>query len=105
MFNLLSYLPNGGREQYFKYIAAFQESVGSDFGGVPIAVGFGVTDFTSRQDGAGKWEDTALVGYPSIWHFAAMLDSEAYADVDRRFKKGALRDNPLICCTEVVLLE
>ncbi|KAK5175364.1 uncharacterized protein LTR77_000503 [Saxophila tyrrhenica] len=107
MFNLLSYLPSG-RAQYFKYVAAFIESVGSSYGGDPVFIGFGgVVDWSSKDDeqneeGVG-WEDCALIHYPSIWHFAKMLDDPAYADVDRRFKQGALRDNPLVCCSEIDL--
>jgi hypothetical protein len=109
MFNLLSYLPNG-RPQYFKYIAAFTESVGSKYGGTPLLIGLGgIVDWSSKAheqqpDGVG-WEDTAVVHYPSIWHFAKMLDDPGYADADRNFKQGAIRDNPLICCTEIDLTE
>lgn len=113
MFNLLAYHP-GQRSRYFQYIAAFTESVGSRYGGQPQFIGFGGVDWSSREaegakvadpeaGGSGVWEDTALVWYPSIWHFGKMLDDPDYAAVDRRFKQGALMDNPLICCTEVDL--
>lgn len=107
MFNLLSYLPSQ-RPKYFQYVEAFQESVGIKYGGEPVVLGFGVTDWSSRKEdegGEGEWEDTALIWYPSIWHFGKMLDNGEYMDVDRRFKQGVLRDNPLMCCTEVRLEE
>jgi hypothetical protein len=112
MFNLLAYQPDG-RIRYFEYIKAFVASIGSKYGGTPLFHGQDVVDWSSRVSEveaqkdqsstalAGDWVDTALVWYPSIWHFSKMLDDPGYVDVDRRFKQGALKDNPLICCTEV----
>lgn len=113
MFGLLAYNP-GKRPVYFQYVAAFQELVGSKYGGNLQVPGLGVTEWSSRGDekaltakeaeAAGKvagWEDAALVWYPSIWHFAKMLDDEEYAKIDRAYKHGVLQDNPLFCCTEV----
>lgn len=111
MLNLLAY-KSGQRQQYFKYIAAFAASVGSRYGGDAMMLGTPVTDWTSRKEegaelakpeagGSGVWEDVALVYYPSIWHFAKMLDDPEYADADRNFKQGVLEDNPILCCTEV----
>lgn len=104
MFNLLAYTPAGGREKYFGYIQAFQASTGIKYGGEPLFHGAGVTAWTSgtggQGDGAG-WDDCALVWYPSLWHFSKMLDDPGYAAADREFKTGSLRDNPLICCTEI----
>lgn len=105
MFNLLSYMPEG-QPRYFRYVAAFQESVGIKYGGEPAFLGFGgIGNWSSKAQENYKrgedWEHVALIHYPSIWHFAKMLDDPAYAEVDRSFKQGAIRDNPLICCTEV----
>ena len=106
MFNLLSYMP-GGVERYMKYIEAFQASIGIKYGGQPCFVGLGDNpDWASKSEEQGQeggWEHLALVWYPSIWHFGKMLDDPEYADVDRKFKQGALRDNPLLCCVEVDL--
>ena len=107
MFNLVSYLPDQ-RHRYFEYIAAFQASVGIKYGGEPVFFGSGVSDWTSRaddeatrKDSTAAWEDSALVHYPSIWHFSKLLDDDEYIDADRTFKQGVLRDNPLMCCTEI----
>ena len=109
MMNLLSYHP-GQRPRYFEYIAAFGASVGSRYGGDAMFLGVNVSDWSSKaleastsQNTSAKeaWDDFALVHYPSIWHFGKMLDDPDYVDVDRRFKTGALRDNPILCCTEV----
>lgn len=107
MFNLLSYMPEG-IPRYMKYVAAFTESVGSKYGGDPVFIGFdGECNWSSKQKEGNEvgvgWEHVALIQYPSIWHFAKMLDDPSYMEVDRKFKSGALRDNPLICCTEIDL--
>jgi hypothetical protein len=113
MFNILAYQP-GQRMRYFGYIAAFSESIGSRYGGEPQFFGKGVVDWSSREaegrevadpkaGGSAVWEDTALVWYPSIWHFGKMLDDPDYAEADRKFKIDVVHDNPILCCTEVVL--
>lgn len=109
MFNLLAYTPNGGREKYYGYIAAFSASTGIKYGGEPLFLGRDVTAWSSQKSateerdmGEGEgWVDCALVWYPSLWHFGKMLDDPGYAAADREFKTGAIRDNPLMCCTEV----
>ena len=49
------------------------------------------------------WKDTALVWYPSIWHFGELLGDPEYEETDRKFKRGVLRDGSILCCTEVVV--
>lgn len=103
MFNLLSFMP-GQMGRYMQYVEAFQASVGIRYGGQAYFLPSGPPDWSSRAEEGGQeggWELAAVIWYPSIWHFSKMLDDPDYADVDRRFKQGALRDNPLICCTEV----
>ncbi|KAF9887160.1 hypothetical protein FE257_010414 [Aspergillus nanangensis] len=112
MFNLLAY-HSGQRSRYFEYIAAFQSSVGVKYGGEGLLAA-GVMEWSSRKEegaqvadpdknGSAVWEDMALVWYPSLWHFAKMFDDQEYAAVDRAYKQGALKDNPLVVCTEVEL--
>ena len=103
MFNLLSFMPDQA-PRYMQYIAAFQASVGIKYGGQPSFYPSGAPHWSSKSEEEGQvggWELAALVWYPSIWHFSKMLDDPGYADADRKYKQGALRDNPLICCTEV----
>jgi hypothetical protein len=113
MFNIIACHP-GKRSSYFDYIAAFRESVGSRYGGGAQFFAPGVTDWSSRiaegaevadpkANGSSVWEDFALVWYPSIWHFGKLLDDPDYAEADRKFKVGVVHDNPILCCTEVVL--
>lgn len=113
MFNIVACQP-GQRMRFFGYIAAFTESIGSRYGGEAQFLGNGVTDWFSRKaegaeiadpkaGGSGVWEDVALVWYPSLWHFGKLLDDPDYADADRKYKVGVIHDNPILCCTEVVL--
>ncbi|KAI8624915.1 hypothetical protein F5Y19DRAFT_490123 [Xylariaceae sp. FL1651] len=105
MFNLLSFLPNQ-RSVYFEgYGAGFTQILEPLFGGSPIQFGLEVTEWSSRAqevDQEGSWEDFALIWYPSLWHFSKMISSLEYATLDRQFKPS-VRDNPLICCTEIDL--
>ncbi|KAK0290916.1 hypothetical protein LTR35_001637 [Friedmanniomyces endolithicus] len=123
MFNLLSYNP-GRRQDFYGYLAAFADFAGSKYGGegAILNIGHEVEDWSSREEegvmtvkeakesekGYGTkhgqlvgWEDVALVWYPSIWHFAKMLDDPEYAEADRKYKVGVMRDGPLCCCTEI----
>ncbi|KAJ9142949.1 hypothetical protein NKR23_g6769 [Pleurostoma richardsiae] len=108
MLNLLAYLP-GQRPRYMEYVAAFQETIGPKYGGQPLLAGFGVTDWSSRAEEVvggrevGEWEDAALVWYPTVWHFGKMIDDPMYVTLDRQHKGGVIRDNPLICCSEISL--
>lgn len=113
MFNIIACQP-GQRSRFYGYVAAFSESIGSRYGGEAQYLGAGVTDWSSRKaegaetadpnaGGSAVWEDIALVWYPSIWHFGKLLDDPDYAEADRKFKVGVIHDNPILCCTEVVL--
>ncbi|KAK5704636.1 hypothetical protein LTR17_021730 [Elasticomyces elasticus] len=114
----------GRRPDFYLYIMAFGTSVGIKYGGdaTIFTGGQDVTEWSTRktegeltvaeakesEKGYGTregqvagWEDVALVWYPSIWHFAKLLDDPEYAEADRKFKVGVLRDGPIVCCTEV----
>ncbi|KAF7540591.1 hypothetical protein G7054_g1225 [Neopestalotiopsis clavispora] len=103
MFNLLSFFPDQ-KAQYMKYVSAFIEDIGLKYGAQPVIYGFDASEWTSKLEDAadpGGWENVAVVGYPSLLHFAKMLDDARYAELDRAYKGGVVRDNPLICCTTV----
>lgn len=119
MLNLLSYFRDQ-RPRYFEYRAAFAKSVGSTYGGEAMFFGANISRWSSKNDDlksmasgtstiisdpqeAVGWEDIGLVYYPSIWHFAKMLDDPGYMDADRQFKRGVTFDNPIMCCTAVDL--
>ncbi|CAI6019242.1 unnamed protein product [Clonostachys chloroleuca] len=106
MLNLLSFL-DGKRSVYFEgYVGGFAKTLGPLSGGDAIQFGWGVTEWSSQteeKDKDSKWEDIALVWYPSIWHFAKMIDEPEYIRLDREFKPSSLKDNPLLRCTEILL--
>jgi len=113
MFNLLSYLPDGGKAKYFEYVGAFSIK---KFGGGAAKVygpvesyglagppgGGGEKGLAMEEEEEGRpWDDLAVVHYPSIWHFAEMLASEGYKEVEEKYKKGALRDTCILCVSEL----
>jgi hypothetical protein len=44
-------------------------------------------------------EDAGLIWYPTLWHFATLLDDPTYAAADRNLMVDALRDLQTLCCT------
>ena len=92
MLNLLAY---EDKERYLGYVKAFG-GVGSVYGVVAKLIGE-VTRGDDKQD----WDDLALVHYPSLEHFVAMIKSEEYKALDRTWKVGALRDTGLLCVVEM----
>lgn len=118
MFNILS-SQIAQRQRLYGYFAHFTESIGMRYGGQPQFLGLGVLEYSSRKEEgelsaaeavAGDeekqagWQDVGLIWYPSIWHFAKLLDDPDYAEADRKFKQGVLRDGPILCCMEVDLV-
>ena len=111
MLNLLSFKP-GMKGEYLKYGAEFARSVGSKRGGVAKIVGSVIHGdgkggeeegggFGGNGEGGEGWDEVALAHYPSIWHFADMLASEDYQDVNRRHRVGSLRDTFILCTSEL----
>lgn len=100
MFNLLAYNP-GKKPLYYEYIKSFSAGVGSSRGAEPLLLGMPVLSCSSTPEGMVEWEDSAVIQYPSIWHFAEMLDSPEYKECDRKFKVGVLKDNPILCVMEI----
>ncbi|PQE06822.1 hypothetical protein CJF32_00010412 [Rutstroemia sp. NJR-2017a WRK4] len=97
MLNLLSFHP-GKKDQYLQYGSAFAKSIGSKRGGVAKIVGTVIDD---KNEG---WDEIALAHYPSIDHFADMLASEDYQEVNHKYRVGSLRDTCILCTTEVDLV-
>lgn len=99
MLNLLAFNP-GMKEEYLKYGKAFAESIGSNRGGDAKLVG-NVLDVQGQ--GKGGWDEIALAHYPSIMHFADMLASEDYQEVNHKHRVGSLKDTFILCTTELDL--
>jgi len=51
-----------------------------------------------KQDG---WDEIALAHYPSLEHFAAMLGSSDYQEVNHKHRLGALKDTCILCTMEI----
>ncbi|KIW05826.1 uncharacterized protein PV09_03032 [Verruconis gallopava] len=96
MFNLLAF-NEGKKSDYLKYGKAFGESIGSRHGGNAKIVG-NVIGGQGKGDG---WDEIALAHYPSIEHFAAMLGSSDYQEVNHKYRLGALKDTCILCTMEI----
>ncbi|KAF1987379.1 hypothetical protein K402DRAFT_392654 [Aulographum hederae CBS 113979] len=101
MLNLLSFLPQK-KASYLQYGAAFAKSIGSRRGGDAKIVGTVVSvEGKGKEESNRLWDEVAVAHYPSIWHFADMLASEDYQEVNREFRVPALRDTCILCTSEV----
>ncbi|KIV94336.1 hypothetical protein PV10_02110 [Exophiala mesophila] len=103
MLNLLSF-NEGMKPSYLKYGAAFSQSIGIKRGGVAKLVGnITAQRPESETGGAGSWNEFALAHYPSISHFADMLASSDYQDVNLKFRVPALNDTLILCTSEIAI--
>ncbi|CAD6449053.1 e50c3034-8dd5-4921-a55a-3aaf44e20837 [Sclerotinia trifoliorum] len=100
MLNLLAFQP-GLKEQYLKYGVEFAKSIGSKRGGVAKIVGTVIHEGNSEE--GSEWDEVALAHYPSIEHFADMLASEDYQEVNHKYRVGSLKDTFILCTTELNL--
>ncbi|KAF7894286.1 hypothetical protein EAF00_007800 [Botryotinia globosa] len=98
MLNLLAFKP-GLKEEYLKYGAEFAKSIGSKRGGIAKIVGTVIHEGDSTE--RGEWDEVAVAHYPSIEHFADMLASEDYQEVNHRHRVGSLKDTFILCTTEL----
>ena len=103
MLNLLAFKP-GLKSEYLKYGAEFAKSAGSKRGGNAKVVGSVIHNEGLGKGGEG-WDEVALAHYPSIWHFADMLASEDYQEVNKKYRVGSLRDTFILCTSEVGIEE
>jgi hypothetical protein len=98
MLNFLTF-HQGKHESYKTYGQAFASSVGIRRGGTAKIVGS-----VPHQDGAEKdhvWDEVAVAHYPSVWHFADMISSEDYQEMNNRYRLGAIRGTAILCCDEL----
>ncbi|KAK8151321.1 hypothetical protein IWX90DRAFT_446604 [Phyllosticta citrichinensis] len=107
MLNLLAFKP-GMKDEYLKYGDAFAKSVGKRRGGDAKIVGSVIDDGSGLGSGTGSkgkvWDEIALAHYPSIEHFADMLASEDYQEVNHQHRVGSLKDTFILCTSELDLL-
>ncbi|KAE8443017.1 hypothetical protein EG329_002481 [Mollisiaceae sp. DMI_Dod_QoI] len=100
MLNLLAFR-EGMKEAYLEYGREFAGGIGRRRGGVAKIVGSVVK---GEKEGEGEgWDEMALAHYPSLWHFADMLASEDYQDVNKKYRVPSLRDTLILCTSELGL--
>jgi hypothetical protein len=114
MLNLLAFKP-GMKGEYLKYGKAFGERVGRRYGGVAKIVGNVVVSLPSSPPPAAAgeqvetihdattdtWDEIALAHYPSISHFASMLQDEEYQAVNHQHRLPSLRDTCILMTSEI----
>ncbi|PSN70893.1 hypothetical protein BS50DRAFT_269210 [Corynespora cassiicola Philippines] len=107
MLNLLAF-KEGMKGSYLRYGKAFAESIGSRHGGDAKIVGTVVRPEGEGADGDGAmdgWDEVAVAHYPSIMHFAEMLASRDYQEVNHEFRLPSLKDTCILMTSEVGLEE
>jgi hypothetical protein len=100
MYNLLRF-HEGMFPQYQRYMDGFVEVLGPKYGAQPRLLGPLVKD---GEEGAGReklWDMVGWIHYPGAASFGKMLEDEAYKSLDRRYKKGVVRDNPFLLIVEL----
>lgn len=98
MLNLLSF-KKGMKESYLKYGAAFAKTIGAKRGGNAKLVGNIVREQKGEVEGV--WHEFALAHYPSLLHFADMIASKDYQEVNQKYRVGALGDTCILCTSEL----
>ena len=97
MLNFLAFKPNLHSE-YLVYGRAFAESIGKRRGGNAKLVG----NVVNKKE-EGGWDEFALAHYPSVLHFADMLASSDYQEVNLKHRVGSLRDTCILCTSELAV--
>jgi len=95
VLNFIS-LNQGKMEAFMGYGAVFASDLGPKYGTEAKLMGM-----AANGGGPDGWELLAVVHYPSIRHFAEMVGSERYKEIDRQFKVGLIRDTGLLALTEI----
>jgi hypothetical protein len=109
LFNLFKY-PNGDSSVHDAYMEGFKEKFGSAAGARvkfmgpvsgPVDYTAGINTQSSERDGQ-FWLDANLVQYDSIWHYAYMLSTDIYQQLNQQKMQG-LEDTCILCVSEIEL--
>ncbi|MCJ1441704.1 MAG: hypothetical protein MMC23_002196 [Stictis urceolatum] len=100
MLNLLAFYP-GKQPMYQKYIEGFAAALGPMFGNAPRLIGGIVGHEEQEQRAETLWELLGLIHYPNVASFGRMLENDAYKELDRTYKRGVVKDNPIVCLVEI----
>ncbi|KAK4500362.1 hypothetical protein PRZ48_008551 [Zasmidium cellare] len=102
-FNLFKYA-NGDRSVHDSYMNGFKEKFGPDAGAEvkfmgPVQDRLGVNG-SHGDHGQQTWDDANLVQYDSIWHYAYMLSTDVYQELNQEKMRG-LEDTCILLISEV----
>ncbi len=96
-----AFAPCSGRDAYFRrYVPAFGE-LAKGTGIKPFWVGNALAGIVAPADE--RWDDVAIVEYPSFEAFRTLVESEAYRAKADPHRKAALADWRLIATTKMDL--
>ncbi|KAI9719711.1 MAG: hypothetical protein M1828_006144 [Chrysothrix sp. TS-e1954] len=96
----------GARPKHFGDVTAFGRPAERTVAGRPAVEEVGRVDSHPPKGESGEgehWDQVGVVHFPSVWHLVELLASEEYKDLDRKLKKGALKDLGILCVTELAL--
>lgn len=108
LFNLFRY-KDGDRATHEAYMRGFREAFGTKAGarvrfmGEVGELGFEGEVHGGEEDGdAGGWDEANLTQYDSVWHYAYMLSTEGYRELNREKVEG-LDDTCILLVSELAL--
>ena len=123
LFNLFRYPSDGDSSVHDHYMEGFKEKFGDAAGARVKFMGpvHSAIHYTSssevEEEQAGSstetangsaiekaWHDANLVQYDSIWHYAYMLSTDVYQELNREKMQG-LVDTCILCVSEMEMLE
>lgn len=116
LMNLFRY-PGGDSSTHDDYMEGFKKNFGDSAGATvkfmgPVesavqynmvgSVDAGIPGDAVPPEQPKLWQDANLVQYDSIWHYAYMLSTEVYAELNKQ-KVAGLEDTCILCVSEVEL--
>lgn len=108
-FNFFKY-PKGDRSVHDAYMQGFKDNFGSAAGASVLFMGTveGKLSYESANEGKNeegeRWDDANLVQYDSVWHYAYMLSTDVYKQLNKQKVEG-LEDTCILLVSEVELFD
>lgn len=76
----------------------FQEVLAPKYG---VSVGLLGTVLDQEENKGMLFDMTGWIRYPGAANFGRMLEDELYKDLDRKFKRGVVKDNPILLIVDL----
>ena len=110
LFNLFKYA-KGDRSVHDHYMEDFKDKFGDAAGATVKFMGPVRSEVAYKasgsaataNDGVKLWDDANLVQYDTIWHYAYMLSTDVYQELNKEKMKG-LEDTCILLVSEVELM-